>query len=104
MATKRAPFLTKPYSGYHHREVTEDDKELTRMMITEGLGKKPELAPLQKKMLDDRNDGMVKKCEEYLKTKDVYFVVAGAAHMIGDKGICELLRKKGYKVEQVERG
>jgi uncharacterized protein YbaP (TraB family) len=79
-----------------------DDKELNRIMITEGLAKKPELAPLQKKLLDDRNVEMVKKCEEYLKTKDVHFVIAGAAHLIGDKGICELLRKKGYKVEQVE--
>ena len=31
MATKRAPFLTRPYSGYNHREVPEDDKELTRV-------------------------------------------------------------------------
>ncbi len=80
-----------------------DDKELNRLMITEGLAKKPELAPLQKKLVDDRNEGMVKKVEEYLKTKDVHFVIAGAAHMIGEKGICELLRKKGYAVEQVEQ-
>ena len=31
MATKRAPFLTRPYSGYDHRVVPEDDKELTRV-------------------------------------------------------------------------
>ena len=31
MATKRPPFLTKPYSAYEHREVPEDDKELTRV-------------------------------------------------------------------------
>ena len=31
MAIKRPPFLTKPYSGYNHREVPEDDKELTRV-------------------------------------------------------------------------
>jgi uncharacterized protein YbaP (TraB family) len=78
-----------------------DDQELNRLMITEGLAKKPELAPLQKKLVDDRNEGMVKKVEEYLKTKDVYFVIAGAAHLIGEKGMCELLRKKGYTVEQI---
>ncbi|HXX94763.1 MAG TPA: TraB/GumN family protein [Planctomycetota bacterium] len=80
-----------------------DDKELYRLLITEGMAKRPELAPLQKRLLDDRNEGMVKKVEEYLRTKDVHFVVAGAAHMIGEKGICELLRKKGYTVEQVEQ-
>ena len=31
MAIKRPPFLTKPYSAYEHREVPEDDKELTRV-------------------------------------------------------------------------
>ena len=31
MAIKRPPFLTKPYSGYYHSEVPEDDKELTRV-------------------------------------------------------------------------
>ena len=31
MATKRAPFLTKPYSGYDHRDVPEDDRELARV-------------------------------------------------------------------------
>ena len=31
MVIKRAPFITKPYSGYHHTEVPEDDKEITRV-------------------------------------------------------------------------
>ena len=30
MVIKRPPFLTKPYSGYYHTEVPEDDKEITR--------------------------------------------------------------------------
>ena len=30
MVIKRAPFITKPLSGYYHTEVPEDDKELTR--------------------------------------------------------------------------
>ena len=31
MPTKRPLFLTKPYSAYFHREVPEDDRELTRV-------------------------------------------------------------------------
>ncbi len=31
MTLKRAPFLTNPYGGYFHREVPEDDRELTRV-------------------------------------------------------------------------
>ncbi len=80
-----------------------DAKEMEKITLTEGMAKKPEMAPFKVKMLDDRNVGMAKKVEEYLKTKDVYFVVMGSAHLVGEKGVVELLRKKGVKVEQVER-
>lgn len=56
---------------------------------------------LTKKLLDDRNAIMTGKMEEYLKGKDPIFVVVGAAHIIGDKGIAKQLRDKGYKVDQV---
>jgi hypothetical protein len=44
---------------------------------------------------------MVSKIEEYLKEKGTYFVVVGAGHLVGEKGIIETLRKKGYQVEQL---
>ena len=44
---------------------------------------------------------MTGKMDEYLKGKESVFVVVGAAHIIGDKGIAKQLRDKGYKVEQV---
>jgi uncharacterized protein YbaP (TraB family) len=56
---------------------------------------------LEKKLLDDRNVAMTAKMEEYLKGKAPIFVVVGAAHIIGDKGIAKQLRDKGYKVDQV---
>jgi uncharacterized protein YbaP (TraB family) len=56
---------------------------------------------LEKKLLDDRNIAMTAKMEEYLKGKETIFVVVGAAHIIGDKGIAKQLRDKGYKVDQV---
>jgi uncharacterized protein YbaP (TraB family) len=56
---------------------------------------------LMKKMVDDRNVTMTAKVESYLKGKESCFVVVGAAHIIGDKGIVKLLQDKGYRVEQV---
>ena len=56
---------------------------------------------LQKKVLDDRNAVMTAKMEEYLKSKEPIFVVVGAAHIIGEKGIVRQLRDRGYKVDQV---
>ncbi|MGC2694893.1 MAG: TraB/GumN family protein [Candidatus Angelobacter sp.] len=56
---------------------------------------------LTKKLLDDRNVSMAARLEDYLQGKDQAFVVVGAAHIIGDKGVARLLRDKGYKVQQV---
>ncbi|RJQ38322.1 MAG: hypothetical protein C4550_06760 [Nitrospiraceae bacterium] len=44
---------------------------------------------------------MTLKIEEFLKTKETYFVVVGAGHLVGNKGIIELLKRKGYPVEQI---
>jgi hypothetical protein len=75
-----------------------DPEALQKVMDEEGdMGSKT----LTKKLLDDRNVTMTAKIDEYLKGKDPVFVVVGAAHIVGDKGIAKLLRDKGYKVEQV---
>jgi uncharacterized protein YbaP (TraB family) len=56
---------------------------------------------LTKKLLDDRNLTMAARLDEYLKGKEQTFVVVGAAHIVGEKGVAKLLRDKGYKIEQV---
>lgn len=56
-----------------------------------------------KALLDDRNVGMVDKIEAYLTNSDpkTYFVVVGAAHYVGEKGIVQLLTERGYDVKRV---
>jgi uncharacterized protein YbaP (TraB family) len=39
--------------------------------------------------------------EQFLKGKDQAFMIVGAAHMVGKDGVVNILRKRGYKVEQV---
>ena len=68
------------------------------------LKEKPEFQPVFDKVLFDRNVGMVEKIEGYLKAKDKNFVVMGAGHLVGDKGILKALQTKNYKVEQVNTG
>ena len=72
-------------------------------LFNKGVKKHPEFKPLMKKMLDDRNEGMVEKIEGYLKTKDVHFVVVGSAHLCGEKGIVKMLEGKKYKIEQIAK-
>jgi uncharacterized protein len=55
-----------------------------------------------KRLVDDRNGSMAERIEGYLKGKDQCFVVVGAAHLVGDKGIVRLLQHKNYKVELVD--
>lgn len=75
-----------------------DPNTLQRVMDEESdMGSKS----LTKKLLDDRNVTMAARLDDYLKGKEPAFVVVGAAHIIGDKGVAKLLRDKGYKVEQV---
>jgi len=90
--------MEKMVESWRNGDVATFEKET----IAKPREKHPELAEFHKKMIDDRNEGMAKKVEGYLKTKDVYFVVAGAAHLVGEKGIVKLLQKDGVKVEQVE--
>ncbi len=68
-------------------------------LVRESMAKSPE--SLNKAMLGDRNPHMADIAEQFLKGKEQGFLVAGAAHMVGKDGVVELLRQRGYKVEQV---
>ncbi len=48
-----------------------------------------------RRLLDERNIGMARKVEEYLSGQGTYFVLVGAAHLVGAKGIVSLLAKQG---------
>jgi uncharacterized protein YbaP (TraB family) len=79
-----------------------DARALEKVVLTEGLNKKPEMAPLRYKLFDERNLAMAAKVEGYLKSPDVHFVIMGAGHLLGENGVAEILRRKGYQVEQIE--
>lgn len=82
----------------HAAYVSGDPEALQKVMDEESdAGTKS----LTKKLLDDRNVTMAARLDEYLKGTEPAFVVVGAAHIIGEKGVAKLLRDKGYKVEQV---
>ena len=57
-------------------------------------------AEFNKAFLIDRNVGMVKHFIE-IANKYSLFCAVGAAHLPGETGVLELLRKKGYTVEPV---
>ena len=77
--------------------VSGDTTSLEKLVREEESGPKA----LMKKLLDDRNVTMTQRVEQYLKGKEPSFVVVGAGHIVGEKGIVKLLQAKGYHVEQV---
>ncbi len=59
----------------------------------------PEFEVMYEKIIDERNDNMTIKIEEWLKEDKTIFIVVGAGHIIGEKGIINQLKKKDkYKI------
>ncbi|MGO9139084.1 MAG: TraB/GumN family protein [Syntrophales bacterium] len=69
--------------------------------ITKSLTEDRRFYTIYDKLIYKRNRNMAQKIDGYLKTNGTYFVVVGAAHLLGDKGIIQLLKDKGYTVEQL---
>jgi len=66
------------------------------------LGTDPQFMPMEVKsiMLDNRNKVWVEKMERSMLIESTLFAV-GSAHLGGEVGVIELLRKKGYNVVHI---
>jgi len=52
-------------------------------------------------LISQRNKDWVNKMEIFLRQKENHMVIVGAVHLAGKDGLVELLKKKGYTVEQL---
>jgi len=76
---------------------TTGDEKAMDELVTDNFRDFPEL---QKKFVTDRNRAWIGSIEKYLRTDKDVLVVVGAAHLIGKESVVDLLKKKGFKVEQ----
>jgi uncharacterized protein YbaP (TraB family) len=60
------------------------------------------ITELHEKLVFERNKSIASKIEGYLKTKEHYFVVVGAAHSVGKDGIIEILKKRDISLNNFE--
>jgi uncharacterized protein YbaP (TraB family) len=61
----------------------------------------PGAGAIEEKFIWSRHEAMVKKIEEWLNKSDKkYFIALGSLHLVGQRGLVELLRKRGYLVRQ----
>jgi uncharacterized protein YbaP (TraB family) len=70
-------------------------------IMTKSITGDRRMSSMYEKLVDERNRNMASRIEEFLRTKETYFIVVGAGHLVGNKGIIEILRGKGYQVEQL---
>jgi uncharacterized protein YbaP (TraB family) len=59
------------------------------------------IAPIFGKLFEERNLRMTSKIDGYLNSDGSYFVIVGAGHLVGKRGIIELIKSKGSVVEQL---
>lgn len=76
----------------------EGDAEKLEAYLAASMRDDPEY---EKRVFADRNPPMAERAEQCLKSSDRCFIVVGAGHMVGKDGVVQLLRERGYQVEQV---
>jgi uncharacterized protein len=77
------------------------DAAAMESIVMQSLNESPELLPVFEKLFYRRNREMAGKIEQLLRSGDTYFIVVGAAHLVGKGSIIDLLRKKGYAIKQM---
>ena len=70
--------------------------------INEVLQSENDFGNIESKVFDSRNENWAQKMPSIMSEKSTLFAV-GAGHLIGDKGILQLLKKQGYKVKAVKK-
>jgi len=77
------------------------DTKSMESLLTKSLSEDKTLSAIFEKLIFERNRRMVSKIEDFLRTKETYFVIVGAGHLVGSQGVIERLKGKGYLVEQL---
>jgi uncharacterized protein YbaP (TraB family) len=77
-----------------------DTQQMEKKVLIEPQLEFPDLREVYAKIYTDRNVKMTKKISRFLQHNEIYFVVVGAGHLIGEQGIVNLLKTRGYKVTQ----
>ena len=77
-----------------------DDRELERI-VYRSMYESPQLATYYERMLLGRNESMTQRLASLARDGKLRFVVVGAGHMVGERGIPVLLRDYGFRVDRV---
>jgi uncharacterized protein YbaP (TraB family) len=77
-----------------------DDAELERI-IYRPMAESPQLASYYERLVLGRNESMTQRLASLARDGKLRFVVLGAGHMVGERGVPVLLRDYGFRVDVV---
>jgi uncharacterized protein YbaP (TraB family) len=77
------------------------DTETLESIVKKSTSGDFDMSSVYEKLITERNRNMVAKIEEYLEDDETYFIIVGAGHLVGEQGIIEILKDKGYSVKQL---
>jgi uncharacterized protein len=77
-----------------------DDATLEHILFR-SLEQVPELALFYERVIFERNQQMAERLYELGRDGKLRFVVVGAAHLVGKRGILALLRARGFQIRKV---
>jgi uncharacterized protein YbaP (TraB family) len=71
-----------------HDAVSAEERKLPAALAQE----------FHRKLMSDRNIAMAEKIETILKGSETHFIAVGAAHLLGQDNVLQILSQKGYRV------
>lgn len=75
----------------------QGDTQTLDQLVLDSFREYPEL---KRKLILDRNRAWLPQLEQFLRADKDVLVVVGAGHLVGKDSVLELLKAKGYKVQQ----
>lgn len=85
------------------RTWADGDADAMDAAIQQGA-ENPELRPFYERVFFERNVRMAEALHGQLASPRTLFVVIGAGHVVGERGVLALLSSRGYSVKQLPRG
>ncbi|MBS1651556.1 MAG: TraB/GumN family protein [Bacteroidetes bacterium] len=92
--------IESAYNDYTGHVTIEDAYRDGNLDLLDSLSKKSSTKNTQRFLINARNEFFVHTIDSVIKLKSLFSGV-GAAHLPGENGVIELLRKKGYTVEPI---
>ena len=78
-----------------------DEACLESILFEDALTSYPSFVSIYDILFYRRNEDMANDIKTFLDSKGIYFIVIGAGHLVGDKGVPSLLRLSGYEVRRL---